>query len=224
MNLTAEKEFTAFDVKINIRPFEGSCLTFSNGNWECDCDSYYDSLKYIEINVTGENDEPVALIILYVVPSDDAYYYPEDTIALADAFEQDAYDEFETLLSGLFFRKCYDEYMECMMDEDVKSYSGSIQNFYIYPEYRKVGLGVFLMNNINAIIYKFLGFKLLCLTTILNPFADDNSSERHYAKSKDVMSDSEIKMLKDMRKFMRKVGFKKVRGKQDWFIGCVYKG
>lgn len=223
MLLKDNEDFRCFKVDLLVLPMEGSSLCFQDGKWEYDCDNYYDSFKRVEINVSNDKDKPIAYIQLYLVPSDYAYFNPDETLELADSYTQDSYDEFEKLLYSAFFRKCYKESCERAKFKNKMSYSGSIQNFYIYPEYRRTGLALFLLKNINAIMYKFLQTEILCLTAVLNPFVDDDISKGSYAKSKESMNSEEIKMLDAMRKFMRKAGFKKIRGMDDWYIGCVYK-
>ena len=71
--------------------------------------------------------------------------------------------------------------------------SGALHRFYVYPEYRKLGIGEFMLNNLDKILERTLNLKLRCLITYPKP------DEGQDANMLDVMikhiTDNGFKML-----------------------------
>lgn len=99
--------------------------------------------------------------------------------------------------------------------------SGILQNFYVYPDYRQNGIGKFLLENLNDIMVRFFDMDLLCLSTYLNPFYNDDINAGYAKHPECELTGSEKKILEGMRKFVKKLGFKKVRNKKDYYLYFV---
>ena len=62
---------------------------------------------------------------------------------------------------------------------------------------------------------------LLVLSTYLNPFHNDDIGAGYAKHPERELTDSDEKMIEGMRKFVKKLGFKKVRNKKDYYLYFV---
>lgn len=178
-------------------------------------------MREIRIYIDDSNNgKPVAFIKLYLMESYYVVYYGDDAFSIADSFDDDTCSGFEVLVNNRLVENKYEEYMSSIRDIRHCS-SGILQNLYIYPDYRKNGIGRFLLENINDIMVRFFDMDLLVLSTYLNPFHDDEINAGYAKHPERELTDSEKKMLEGMRKFVKKLGFKKVRNKKDYYLYFV---
>lgn len=166
------------------------------------------------------NEKPVAFIKLYLMESYYVVYGGADVFSVVDSFNGDTCSGFALLMNNRIVQNKYEEYMSSIRDIRHCS-SGILQNLYVYLDYRQNGIGKFLLENLNDIMVRFFDMDLLALSTYLNPFYNDDINAGYAKHPERELTDSEEKMLEGMRKFVKKLGFKKVRGKKDYYLYFV---
>lgn len=221
MNLSFNEEIT-FSVRCEIDLLNKYFFYGTEEGFEHDIpeDAEY-PMREIRIYIYDRNNgKPVAFIKLYLMESYYVVYGGSDVLSVADSFNDDTCSGFEILMNNRIVQDKYEEYMDSIRDERHCS-SGILQNLYVYPEYRQNGIGKFLLENLNDIMVRFFDMDLLVLSTYLNPFHNDEINAGYAKHPERELTDSEEKMLEGMRKFVKKLGFKKVRGKKDYYLYFV---
>ena len=178
-------------------------------------------IQEVRIYVEDRNNKkPTAFIKLYLMESWFVVRGGAEAFSIADSFNDDTCAGFEVLMNNRLVQDKYEEYMDSIRDIRHCS-SGILQNLYVYPDYRQNGIGKFLLENLNDIMVRFFDMDLLVLSTYLNSFQNDEINAGYAKHLECELTDSEKKMLEGMRKFVRKVGFKKIKNKKDYYLYFV---
>lgn len=104
-------------------------------------------------------------------------YDVKTILDIADANCADALEYIEKLLeSDEYNRDLSDyDYDEILMTWGKNIVSGALHRFYVYPEYRKLGIGKTMINSLDKLLEMALNLKLRCLVTYPKP--DDGQSD-----------------------------------------------
>ena len=224
MKLLFDEEII-FSVRCEIDLLSGYSFCGTRDGFEKDDpeDAEY-PMREIRIYVDdNDNEKPVAFIKLYLLESFFVAYGGRDAFYIADSFDGDTGAGIEMLIKNRLVQNKFENYMDNRRNIRQCS-SGILQNLYVYPEYRQSGIGKYLLENLNDIMVRFFDMDLLCLTVYLNPFQNDDINADYAKKPDRELKDSEKKMLEGMRKFVKKLGLKKIRGEEDHYMYFVRNG
>lgn len=217
------EEFSSFTFRVDTSIMDYSDFILEDFNKDLDNEEIAEPIRCVTLHTYSEQNE-VAKIELYLIPdgldNNGITFYLQE----ADNVSCDLHNELSIVVMHDFYRRdIYADYSDnCFLPSRDMIYSGSIHTLYISPNYRKMNIGSFLIRNLNKLLAYYLNMNVRCLATYINPFHDD--VQENYAFSHNSSpSDRDFKMLKVITKFLRKNGFKKVRGRDKTFIVDLFE-
>lgn len=121
----------------------------------------------------------------------------------ADELGQDEYDYVNNLLDSDEFNRDLYNYEEGGLELTwgINIVSGALHRFYVYPAYRKLGIGKNIINSIDKIVERALNIKLRCLVTCPKP--DDGQEDG---------------MLSTMINHIENNGFRKIANGNKYYV------
>lgn len=137
---------------------------------------------------------------------------------ILEAGDEESCDSFNILNSFLNSEYRNEENPSRDCDFWGTSYSGIIDTFYVNPEYRENGIGKFILNNLNDILYFTKQYKIHFLVTFPRPFVTQKGNkvldvdeycddEKMTQKMINVLLDAEFKRIGDTNCYIREYDF-----------------
>lgn len=166
--------------------------------------SYYISIKVFDIDAEDIDEEKteglnlVAIIEARLFNIDEIENDGEDLIDIADRIDQETYEN----IYELFNSKIYDE------DRIYQAHACYLERFYVMPDYRKKGIGKYLLENLSKILKYQTNADIRYTILQVVPLNYTNDKWQR------------IKKCSEMKNFMKsmyeKAGFKQIK-KSNYF-------
>lgn len=132
-----------------------------------------DIIKRVDIHIyeVDEVDEIVGDVfegVLFLMSDNN---FINDIIDAADEMDEDTHKYALYLNESKQYHKTKEDYEDigAFFDWGVNVVSGALHRFYVYPKYRRLGIGETLFNYIDKIIESKVNLKIRCLVTYPNP-------------------------------------------------------
>lgn len=173
-----------------------------------DCD-LSDCLKYekeeeadhseFKLKIYNEqNNNRIALIEGRILHAADITNNGDNVILIADRYDQEIYEATEELVNSKIYK-----------DNDFPGDLLYIARFYVFPEYRKNGIGTFLINNLIKMVEHFDNAEIQFAWAFISPHS--YTSENKWVELKDNRE-----MTKIMEQLFKKAGYSKI-GKRKYY-------
>lgn len=199
---------SVFSINTSIIPTQSVCF---------DIDNIYSSYMLNEFNThslylhiyDNEYDKPVAYMEAVLINYDEARFNNGFDIIADEAVNisnTDALDAFSVIPYDYINDMKYSRY----------DYSGYIHIFYVYPEYRHIGISSFILNNLNKLIYDQYGYNLIYMSiipVIVNlDIRDNNSIYINGSINPEDYTEEQKELLKIMKRNLTRNKYKKSNG------------
>lgn len=184
-----------------------------NKDFESDISEYDKYSSKIEIkiyDIENENDDyknnedlnVVAIIEAQLLNIDKIEEDDEELVDIADMLDGEVYGNIYELRNSKF----YDE------EAIYQGYACCLEKLYVMPEYRKKGVGKYLINNLTKIIEYFTNTDITYTVLCLNPLCLNDEKWEQLKQEKTQMKNI-------MKKTYKAAGFKQIRN-TNHFVLC----
>jgi len=145
-----------------------------------------------------QNNNKIALIEGRILHAADITNNGDNVVSIADRYDQEIYEATEELVNSKIYK-----------DNDFPGDLLYIARFYVFPEYRKNGIGTFLINNLIKMVEYFDSVEIQFAWAFISPHS--YTSENKWVELKDNKE-----MTKVMEKLFKKAGYSKI-GKRKYY-------
>lgn len=171
-------------------------------------DEYQKYAFTFSLNVyKGKNK--VAIVSGYVMDEDKIINDNQDLLGIADMYEGTFAEAIEILSNNTI----YEEEIEDNFI-NVSWFICYIERFYVFPKYRKQGIGKYLLTNLSEILGHFLNAPIRCFVTFINP-------QTLTAKGWEFTEPKDEIIKKVMIKLFKEVGYKEIDNSDYFAINCM---